>query len=159
MLHAQDSDQLSKSPANKNQVALDFVNRSQMLNSQSSTFPSPGFASKEPTKLSSKMFNSPEPDSTLLSQQKRASSIIFCNYTLLERARLYRRLPKLVEQTLAKFTGSVKEEELELAKQSFKQISPISCNFSKREVDFEANSLPSSQNHLNSPQYLDQSKY
>ena len=48
MLHAQDSHQLNKSPVNKNQVALDFVNRSQILNSQSSTFPSPGFASKVP---------------------------------------------------------------------------------------------------------------
>ena len=65
MLHAQDSDQFSKSPANTNQVALDFMNRSQLLNSQSS----PGFASKVPTKLSSKMFNNPEPDSALLSQQ------------------------------------------------------------------------------------------
>ena len=131
-------------------IQLNFVNRNQTSQSQSSIFPSSGFGSIVPSKLSMKIFRNSLSESTSLSQPKRAFSIKVCSYPPFKRAKLYSNLSKIVESSLAN-TGSAKEEEPALIKQSIIKVSQISRDISKGEVINKSNSCSSFPN-------LDQSK-
>ena len=155
IFRTQFSDHIYQCQASTDQEAIYFVNRNQKPQSKSSTITSSSFVSKEPSKLSIKIFRNSSSESTSLSQRKRVSSIKLCNYPPFKRARVHSNLPKIVEPNLAKYPGSVKAEEPELAMQSVIKYNPTPCDISKGEVIDELNSCSSTQYQTNSPQDLD----
>ena len=147
----------SKSPTIINQVYLQFVDHNQTT--KSPTFLSSGLASESLSKSSTKILNYSAPETMSLSNQKRTSCSIFCNYPPFKRARLHRGFQKVVKPSLAENSGSVEEKETELAKQSIKESIPIQCDISKGEVVDESNSMSSSQiNQVDMLQDLNQAK-